>query len=139
MHVILISGHLHFAISCSSKKRRRYVGIRTLCTAFSAMVSGEVRSTHLGSIGSCYARRPLGRIDRCLAYARQVYHVGAICGGGGDGGGGKGAGGAIFLQCGSSRRWTMMDDVVLRPPWGHTHVRKAYNNQLLLCARGLHR
>ncbi len=36
-------------------------------------------------------------IDRCPAYARQVYRVGAICGGGGDRGGGKGAGGAIFL------------------------------------------
>jgi hypothetical protein len=116
-----------------------YVGIRRVCTAFSAMSSGETTSTLLGSIGSCFARRCLGRIDRCPAYARQVYRVGTICGGGGDGGGGKGAGGAIFLHCGLSRRSTMMDDVVLRPPRGQDHVINEYNNQLLLYARGLQR
>jgi hypothetical protein len=123
------------------KKREgvTYVGIRRVCTAFSAMISGETTSTPLGSIGSCFAQRPLGRIDRRPAYARQVYRKGAICGGGGDGGGGEGAGGAIFLHWGSSRQSMMMDDVVLRPPQGHDHVRNEYNNQILLYARGLHR
>ena len=121
------------------KRRRRYVAICRVCTAFSAMISCETTSTPLGSIGSCFAWRPSGQIDRCPAYAHQVYHVGTICGGGGDSRGGrKGAEGAIFLQCGSSSR-TMMDNLVLRPPWGYTHVRQAYNNQLLLYPRGLHR
>jgi hypothetical protein len=103
------------------------------------MISGEVRSTPSGSIGaislsrlhaeaSSAPRTPASNIveERCVAAAATKEPV-------------KEQGETIPPQCGSSRRSTMMDDVVLRPPRGHDHVINEYNNQLLLYARGLHR
>jgi hypothetical protein len=117
MHADINIGAFSFCyfMFIGKKEGVTYVGIWRVCTAVSAMISGETTSTPLGSIGSCFAWQPLGRIDRCPAYAGQVFRVGVICGGGGDGGGEKGVVGGIFLHCGSSRLASIDNDGRRRP------------------------
>ena len=38
-----------------------------------------------------------------------------------------------------SYRATMVDAVILPPPWGHTPGKKAYNNKLIYYAMGISR
>jgi hypothetical protein len=57
------------------------------------MISGEVRTSIIVSIGSHLTRRPPRRIDCCATYARKEHPLARCVAAVGDKGWGKGAGG----------------------------------------------